>query len=537
MSSRKRNRDCNKQVPLPLHIYNLLAVGFLLVVATLQSVQAQQNSNNAANREGIDSAESRCPLASERQSWDNLSCDEQDAFLTNIRRLKRNGIYDTFVRVHIENELASHGTPEFLPWHRWFIYQFELALRSVADPPYKCMSLPYWDWELDAGNEGMSSVLSPETFSSFEGTNQSGRCKFQINRWNGAGSCLRRTLNSNFRFWGEGRVVAIIRGYTQYGDDFPNDRTRLNGFRAALEGGPHAAPHNFIGGSMVDQNAPNDPLFWIHHANVDRLWSIWQDYHGHTNISFRSYRVPKHYEGSLIDIPMPFGLTTSFTKPWNGWDFRIRNLRTPTPREVLSNDGFLIKVRYIHKNPVPSEPGYITNRKWFGTPPIQIDQCLHRLDINNPRRQLQTKSRTLEDEEDFIISQANTTYHNETPLLRGLSKKQYTKRQRLSIFPPRATNSINNDDKDIISVEECLRSNNFDRFQDRENWNKLCKNLPLTHSTLKERLNKLSFQDCEELGNPRSAVDDDWIERMGMSNNKAAFDCYHVADENERPSS
>ena len=107
-----------------------------------QLVDAQQQSNNFEERHRNEQHGSRCPRVSERRSWDDLSCEEQNAFLRNIRRLKRNGTYDTFVRVHIENERAVHGTPEFLPWHRWFIYQFELALRSVADPPYRCMSLP-----------------------------------------------------------------------------------------------------------------------------------------------------------------------------------------------------------------------------------------------------------------------------------------------------------------------------------------------------------------------------------------------------------
>lgn len=278
----------------------MFLIGVLFLTTTFQSVKAQF-------REGND----RCPSVSERRSWDDLSCEEQDAFLLNIRRLKGNGVYDEFVRIHIENEAAAHGTPEFLPWHRWFIYQFELALRSVADPPYRCMSLPYWDWELDAGNEGMSSVFSMESFSSFEGTNRNGRCRFQINRGRGIGSCLRRRFNFDFPFWGEGRIVALIRGYSQYGDDFPNDRYRINGFRVALEGGPHAATHNFIGGSMVNQNAPNDPLFWLHHANVDRIWSLWQDYHGHTNVPLLSYNIPEHYEGSRLDVPMPFGASNA----------------------------------------------------------------------------------------------------------------------------------------------------------------------------------------------------------------------------------
>jgi tyrosinase len=515
MVTRKRKRNCNKPTQTPLQIYGFIAIGFFVVATTFQPVEAQGNRERSENWE-------ECPLVSERRSWNDLSCDEQDAFLTNIRRLKRNGVYDAFARVHIENERASHGTPEFLPWHRWFIYQFELAIRSVADPPFRCMSLPYWDWELDAGNEGMSSVFSPESFSVFEGRNRYGRCQFQINRGEGAGSCLRRVLNFDFPVWGEGRLVALIRGYSQYGDDFPNDPTRVNGFRAALEGGPHAALHNFIGGSMADHTAPNDPLFWIHHANVDRIWSLWQDYHGHTNAPFLSYHVPQHYEGSLLDVPMPFGYPSS-------WDFQIRNLRTPTPREVLSNSGHLLNVRYVHRNPIPSEPGYTTNRQWFGTPPILINQCLRRLDINNPRHQLQERSGS-EREKTSGDSRRKTTNNNQNGFLRGLSKS--VNLQRSSIFPLRSIDSERDNDKDTISVEKCLKSNHFHRPQDREQWNNLCRELP----TLGSRLNELAIRDCKELGQPRSALDDYWIERMGMSNQNVAFDCYHVADENERPS-
>ena len=525
----KRHRHRKMKIRTPSCTNNLYIIAFFLLSTTSELLKAEQNQMRLDIGDGNDNIVSRCPVVRERRSWDNLSCDEQDAFLTNVHRLKKNGVYDTFVRVHIENEAVAHGTAEFLPWHRWFIYQFELALRSVADPPYKCMSLPYWDWELDAGNEETSSVFLPEAFSSFEGVNRNGRCRFQVNRQEGGGSCLHRRFNFDFPFWGEGRIVALILRYLQYGDDFSNDRTRVNGFRAALEGGPHAAPHNFIGGSMIDENAPNDPLFWIHHANIDRIWSLWQDYHGHTDVDLLSYSIPMHYEGHLLDVPMPFRLT-------NFWDFRIRNLRGPTPREVLSNNGILLNVRYVHENPIPSEARYIANRQWFGTPNTGIDQCDRRSDENHPRRELQPKYETSENGEDSIQLRPNTIY-NANIKYRGLRRNRSLKGENLSIFPLRSTKMYYNNNENITSVEDCLRSNNFRRLRDRENWNDICKRLLNRHHSLQERLDQLARQDCEELGNPQSAMDDYWIERMGMSNGKAVFECYHIADESERQSS
>ena len=34
-----------------------------------------------------------------------------------------------------------------------------------------------------------------------------------------------------------------------------------------------------VGGQMATERSPADPLFWLHHANVDRLWARWQQQH------------------------------------------------------------------------------------------------------------------------------------------------------------------------------------------------------------------------------------------------------------------
>ena len=40
----------------------------------------------------------------------------------------------------------------------------------------------------------------------------------------------------------------------------------------------HNAAHRFIGGHMGGAYSPNDPIFWLHHANVDRIWAQWQKF-------------------------------------------------------------------------------------------------------------------------------------------------------------------------------------------------------------------------------------------------------------------
>ena len=53
-------------------------------------------------------------------------------------------------------------------------------------------------------------------------------------------------------------------------------RGLTNAFETALETLPHNPVHNLIGGAMGAVTvSPRDPIFWLHHANIDRLWAAW----------------------------------------------------------------------------------------------------------------------------------------------------------------------------------------------------------------------------------------------------------------------
>ena len=80
-------------------------------------------------------------MKSWRRDWRDLDCDQQNKFLQTIVDMKTDGYYDEFVVLHERMADFTHGTPLFLPWHRWFIYQFEKALQDQAG---ECIYLPYW---------------------------------------------------------------------------------------------------------------------------------------------------------------------------------------------------------------------------------------------------------------------------------------------------------------------------------------------------------------------------------------------------------
>ena len=81
---------------------------------------------------------------SRRRSWRSLSCQERIEFLDAVQTLKDRGMYDEFVYIHWDSGDWSHFVPEFLPWHRWYLWVFERELQRASGT---CMTVPFWDWE------------------------------------------------------------------------------------------------------------------------------------------------------------------------------------------------------------------------------------------------------------------------------------------------------------------------------------------------------------------------------------------------------
>jgi hypothetical protein len=95
----------------------------------------------------------------------------------------------------------------------------------------------------------------------------------------------------------------------------PSFRDRLEGFHGL--GSIHNRVHLWVGGganqnawgTMVWADSPNDPVFWLHHCNIDRLWTEWQRQHPGE---------PYHPGGGVGDSgPVGHNLVDSM-QPWGG---------------------------------------------------------------------------------------------------------------------------------------------------------------------------------------------------------------------------
>jgi hypothetical protein len=168
---------------------------------------------------------------------------------------------------------CQHGQWYFLAWHRLYLYFFErillAAVTATGGPPG--FALPYWDYDQAAPRNAL-----PPQFRATTLPDQSPNPLFVAVRSTAfnIGAGLAPLITSSARAMSLTTFVASP-GSPSFGGAITGPLHFAGAF-GALELTPHNAVHSEIGGWMGDVNsAPLDPVFWLHHANIDRLWEVW----------------------------------------------------------------------------------------------------------------------------------------------------------------------------------------------------------------------------------------------------------------------
>jgi len=163
---------------------------------------------------------------------------------------------------HQQNARDAQQMQLFLPWHRAYLYNFEMGLRDRVPS----VTLPWWDWTLrpriftEAAAHGKRNALA----------------RFRINLPHAKPPLVHSTTRR------PGRVDGLP---TQAQVDDVVKRADWSDFTDALEE-VHDQVHGWVSGDMgVVASAAFDPIFWCHHAMIDRIWWLWQVQNGNANIS------------------------------------------------------------------------------------------------------------------------------------------------------------------------------------------------------------------------------------------------------------
>jgi tyrosinase len=167
---------------------------------------------------------------------------------------------------------CQHGTWFFLPWHRMFLWYFERIVRAavIANGGPADWALPYWNY----GNGDEHAEL-PLAFRDERLANGEQNPLYVQEREPGMNSGT-GSIPEEFGSPSDALARDGFIGKTGFGGDRTAPNHRSKGGQGELEETPHNVVHGLVGGLMSDpQTAANDPIFWLHHANIDRIWSLW----------------------------------------------------------------------------------------------------------------------------------------------------------------------------------------------------------------------------------------------------------------------
>ncbi|XP_062518244.1 CUB and sushi domain-containing protein 2-like [Corticium candelabrum] len=259
--------------------------------------------------------EARC--CRERKDIESMTVQEKrlyvDAVITASTDPQYRTQYETLLGIH-RTQFGSgiHAVDQFLPWHRWFLIEYENLLRRV-----NCnVTVPYWDWSLWASQPFSASLWGAENHHLGGDGGGSQNCvqtgRFRGNVWSiPGGSCLTRQF-SNGQFPGPVEVAEVLnRNPSQFSD-----------FEIGLRVNLHNSVHCWIGGTMCSRNSAYAPEFFLHHGYIDKLWADWQERSSaHHDAHFSTMSNPMVAAGSVTPADvidndnLPGDISVCYTDP------------------------------------------------------------------------------------------------------------------------------------------------------------------------------------------------------------------------------
>ncbi|SHG55765.1 tyrosinase family protein [Pedobacter caeni] len=210
-----------------------------------------------------------------RRNANKLSEKEKKVFLETLQVLndKGKGRFAEFRSVHSVDPqnlaegnkyyFQAHGSLGFLPWHRAFLLDLEREMQKIEPS----VTLPYWKFD-----EVAEKVFTED----FMGSHASGNVKFSksnpIDDWLADGMPIRRTADFN---------VLTQPAHNEFGASVLREEQVIAADSfidfTNLEGNPHSTAHTSFNLDLTNAHtAVKDPLFFLLHTNVDRIWARWQ---------------------------------------------------------------------------------------------------------------------------------------------------------------------------------------------------------------------------------------------------------------------
>lgn len=243
---------------------------------------------------------------------------------------------------------CQHGSWHFLPWHRGYLVAFEAVIRDavagLGGP--NGWALPYWNYFKQPG--------LPPAFGSADWPDGTGdNPLFVEQRYgpNGDGNVFVPLSDVNMNALGEPDFEGVASGGSPGFGGVDTGFEHGGRTHGAIETQPHDWVHGLVGGGLSPQQpglmsdpdtAGLDPIFWLHHANIDRLWEVWrQNPITHVDPSKANWiNGPAATGEHAFILPMPGGQSWTYTpgemRDLSTLGYTYDDLSAPVPSPLVA---------------------------------------------------------------------------------------------------------------------------------------------------------------------------------------------------------
>lgn len=202
-----------------------------------------------------------------------------------------------------EDDFPVHTNALFFPFHRCYLYFFErICAHLINDPTF---ALPFWNWDSIPGMQMPKIYNNPDSplYNKLRDAHHKPPKLVNLNY-------VRKTEDPHFDVecsnlrWMNKQVLVNGKYAGFLGEIISGGHEAQHSGMGSIENSPHNNIHDWVG----QPNAPyedmgvlyasaRDPLFYGHHANVDRVWTIWQGLHKGKP---RDYTDPSWLDSSFV---------------------------------------------------------------------------------------------------------------------------------------------------------------------------------------------------------------------------------------------
>ncbi|KAK8489026.1 hypothetical protein V6N13_130284 [Hibiscus sabdariffa] len=331
-----------------------------------------------------------------------LPADDPRSFMqqANVHCAYCNGAYHQIGFPDLD--LQVHNSWLFFPFHRYYLYFFEKILGKLIDDP--TFAMPFWNWDAPAGMQMPALYSNPNSpfydnlrnpnhqpptplDLDFNGTDESSSSNDQISS----------NLNIMYRqMVSNGKTARLFLGNAYRAGDEPDPGA------GSLENIPHGPVHIWCGDNTQPNfedmgnfySAARDPIFYAHHSNVDRMWSVWKTLGGRrTDFTDKDWLDSAFLfydeNASLVRVKVRDCLDTRKLN----YDYQkvdIPWLATkPTPRRVMSK----VKTALGAANAAETKKKVVSNIRF----PLVLDSVVS-LEVARPKKSRSRKDKEAEEE-------------------------------------------------------------------------------------------------------------------------------------------